>query len=76
MLSVDFVETLPKLEPLQTHELWNIIRKIGIGKAVGMDAWGPAELKALPWEAINELTGILNQIEKDGEWPEGLRGAL
>eukprot|EP00972_Heterocapsa_arctica_P090303 13321084-Heterocapsa_arctica.AAC.1 len=41
-----------------------------------MDAWGPAELKALPWQAIVELTDILNQIEKDGEWPEGLRGAL
>eukprot|EP00972_Heterocapsa_arctica_P066736 9848072-Heterocapsa_arctica.AAC.1 len=76
ILSFDFVETLPELDPLQPRELWNIIRRIGTGKAVGMDAWGPAELKALPWQAIVELTNILNQIEKEGEWPEGLRGAL
>mgnify|MGYP000332246113 CR=1 FL=1 len=76
MLSYDFVDTLPELEPLKPQELWNIIKQIGTGKAVGMDAWGPAELKALPWQAIVELTGILNQIERDGKWPEGLRGAL
>eukprot|EP00972_Heterocapsa_arctica_P059452 8766265-Heterocapsa_arctica.AAC.1 len=48
--SYDFVGTLPALKPLQPQELWDIIRRIGIGKAVGMDAWGPAELKALPWK--------------------------
>eukprot|EP00972_Heterocapsa_arctica_P044726 6599226-Heterocapsa_arctica.AAC.1 len=64
MFSYDFVGTLSELEPLKTQELWDIIRRIGTGKAVGMDAWGPAELKALPWEAVKELTGILNQIEK------------
>eukprot|EP00972_Heterocapsa_arctica_P004410 655462-Heterocapsa_arctica.AAC.1 len=41
-----------------------------------MDAWGLAELKALPWEAIVELTAILNQIDREGVWLEGLRGAL
>eukprot|EP00972_Heterocapsa_arctica_P063991 9441293-Heterocapsa_arctica.AAC.1 len=49
---------------------------MGTGKAVGMDAWGPMELKALPWQAIVELTDVLNQIERESNWPEGLRGAL
>eukprot|EP00972_Heterocapsa_arctica_P058601 8641988-Heterocapsa_arctica.AAC.1 len=49
---------------------------MGTGKAVGMDAWGPMELKALPWQAIVELTDVLNQIERESGWPEGLRGAL
>eukprot|EP00972_Heterocapsa_arctica_P026938 3963498-Heterocapsa_arctica.AAC.1 len=34
------------------------------------------ELKALPWQAIVELTDVLNQIEKESNWPMGLRGAL
>eukprot|EP00972_Heterocapsa_arctica_P116357 16452390-Heterocapsa_arctica.AAC.1 len=70
------VASLLALKPLKPQELWDIIRRIGIGKAVGMDAWGPAELKALPWEAVVELTDVLNQIEGESGRPEGLRGAL
>eukprot|EP00972_Heterocapsa_arctica_P013040 1916643-Heterocapsa_arctica.AAC.1 len=65
----EFVGSLSALKPLQPQELWDIVRRIGTGKAVGMDAWGP-------WEAIVELTAVLNQIEGDSAWPESLRGAL
>eukprot|EP00972_Heterocapsa_arctica_P104148 15348697-Heterocapsa_arctica.AAC.1 len=49
---------------------------MGTGKAIGMDAWGLMELKALPWQAIVELTDVLKHIERESSWPEGLRGAL
>eukprot|EP00972_Heterocapsa_arctica_P063801 9413190-Heterocapsa_arctica.AAC.1 len=76
MLSYECVVTLHELKPLQPQELWEIIRRIGTGKAVGMDAWGPTELKALPLEVIVELIAVLNQIEGESSWPEGFRGAL
>ena len=46
--AVPDVAQLPGMGPLDGNTLWDIARRLPSSKAQGLDAWGPAELRALP----------------------------
>eukprot|EP00972_Heterocapsa_arctica_P072621 10722602-Heterocapsa_arctica.AAC.1 len=59
--------------PLITEdEVRRVINNLADGKAKGVDGGSPAELRALPRSHIKGLTDILNKVEKNQKWPEGL----
>ena len=62
--------------PLQGSLLWDIATHLPLAKAQGLDAWSPADLRALPRAAYDDLALVLDQIEAEGKWPQGLRGAI
>ena len=64
------------LPALEGQLLWDIVRRIPRDKAQGVDSWGARELKALPRQAYDDLAAVLGQIEKEGQWPPGLLGAI
>eukprot|EP00972_Heterocapsa_arctica_P092571 13651610-Heterocapsa_arctica.AAC.1 len=59
--------------PLITEdEVRRVVNNLADGKAKGVDAWSPAELRALSRSHIKGLTGILNKVETYQRWPHGL----
>eukprot|EP00972_Heterocapsa_arctica_P093114 13733674-Heterocapsa_arctica.AAC.1 len=49
------------VEPITADELRRIVNKLVVGKAKGVDAWNPAELRALSQSHIQGLASILNK---------------
>ena len=45
------------------------LKSISNTTALGIDQWAPAQLKALPREALEELAAVLNAIEQHVAWP-------
>ncbi len=37
--------------------------------AVGIDQWGPGELRLLPKEGLEELVKLYQTVERTGRWP-------
>eukprot|EP00972_Heterocapsa_arctica_P077778 11473787-Heterocapsa_arctica.AAC.1 len=60
------------MEPITADEVRRVATKLVDGKAKGVDAWSPAELRALLQTHIHGLADILNKVEKDKRWPEGM----
>eukprot|EP00972_Heterocapsa_arctica_P046850 6916063-Heterocapsa_arctica.AAC.1 len=48
------------------------INRLVDGKAKGVDGWSPAELRASSRAHIQGLADLLNQIEKEEKFPDGL----
>eukprot|EP00972_Heterocapsa_arctica_P005984 881108-Heterocapsa_arctica.AAC.1 len=70
-------EELPDFEQqymdlITEDEVIRVISCLADGKAKGVDGWSPAELRALSRTHIQGLADILNQIEQEERWPDGL----
>eukprot|EP00972_Heterocapsa_arctica_P008083 1181968-Heterocapsa_arctica.AAC.1 len=68
---------LPKFDkhnlPLITDdEVRRVVNNLADGKAKGVDGWSPAELRARSRSHIIGLTDILNKVEHNKKWPQGL----
>ena len=61
---------LPKLEPKMIRERLAAMKP---HTSKGPDAWSVLELRALPDEAICQLTMFLAAVETWGSWPEAMR---
>ena len=71
------VEDLPKfgstkMPRITEEEVRKVVNHLADGKAKGVDGWSPAELRALSKSQIRGLTELLNRIEKEKIWPDGL----
>ena len=49
--------------------VFKAIKTLSGTKGVGLDFWHPLELLLLHKEALDELTGILNEVEMTLTWP-------
>eukprot|EP00972_Heterocapsa_arctica_P036282 5340145-Heterocapsa_arctica.AAC.1 len=49
-----------------------VVNNLADGKAKGVDGWSPAELRAPSRSHITGLTDILNNVENNQKWPQGL----
>eukprot|EP00972_Heterocapsa_arctica_P023446 3454756-Heterocapsa_arctica.AAC.1 len=50
-----------EMEPITADEVRRVVSKIVDGKAKGVDAWNPAELRALSQTHVQGLADILNK---------------
>jgi hypothetical protein len=71
------VEDLPhfgstKMPIITEDEVRRVVNNLTDGKAKGIDGWSPAELRSLSKSHIRGLTDLLNRIEKEKRWPDGL----
>eukprot|EP00972_Heterocapsa_arctica_P073884 10906677-Heterocapsa_arctica.AAC.1 len=60
------------MELITEDEIRRVINVLVDGKAKGVDGWSPAELRALSRTPIQGLADLLNLIEKEQTWPDGL----
>eukprot|EP00972_Heterocapsa_arctica_P028594 4206700-Heterocapsa_arctica.AAC.1 len=70
-------EELPEFEKqpmglITEDEIKRVINRLVDGTAKGVDGRSPAELRALSRAHIQGLADLLNQIEKEQKWPDGL----
>ncbi len=64
------------LPPLMAEDLGEIARGVSAHKASGPDCWTFAELRLLPLDAFRVLAVLFVMFERQGQWTEGLRGAI
>ena len=60
------------LEPLTAEILQETLRRARADSSPGVDQWRYSDLKALPFAALQELTLLLNEIEKQRKWPSAV----
>eukprot|EP00972_Heterocapsa_arctica_P068832 10172379-Heterocapsa_arctica.AAC.1 len=54
-----------EMGPIAADEVKRVVNKLVDGKAKGVDAWSPVELRALSRTHIQGHADILNKVEKD-----------
>ena len=62
-------DELPGMPPLQGELLRQIATHIHVGRAGGLDAWGPWESRRLPKEAYRDFAQVFTMVETEGVWP-------
>eukprot|EP00972_Heterocapsa_arctica_P093439 13782525-Heterocapsa_arctica.AAC.1 len=60
------------MELISADEVSRVVNKLVDGKAKGVDACSPAELRALSQTHVHGRADILNKVEKDKRWPVGM----
>ena len=71
---------LPKLPivnlpPLTGIDLYDMVQKKKKPTAGSLDGWGWRELKSLPVAWYDSLAVLLDRVELDGNWPDGMLDA-
>ena len=64
-----------EVPPLTATILRDHLRKTP-SKAAGLDGWTVDLLRRLPGELLDDLAGLLNEIERGADWPEPLLQAV
>eukprot|EP00660_Eupelagonema_oceanica_P019607 gene19607-biopygen16350 len=67
---------MPELPELTGDALRETLSRMAARQAGGMDGWRVRELRALPVPILDALAGLLNEVERSGQWPATLERAL
>eukprot|EP00973_Karenia_brevis_P068979 9588479-Karenia_brevis.AAC.1 len=63
-------------DDLNGARLREVLIRMRVGQACGMEGWRVEELKKLPDMLLHRLAILLNAVEKTGSWPLSLQRAL
>lgn len=64
------------LKPITGDDIRKTLKRMSPHKALGADHWHPKELARLHHSFHDELAKLINETEKNGNWPEFIRQCI
>jgi len=61
-----------RMDPITWGKVEAVVYHLPDGKSQGTDSWSPAELRALTKGQLKAMAHILNRVEVEKRWPEGM----